>query len=83
MFKIGNVEEGILDTSLYGSFGNAHVYNKEKCKTCWAKFYCSGGCHANAHNFNKNIYEPYDIGCEMEKKRIECALVIQAKLVEK
>lgn len=81
-FKIGSVTGGILDTSLFEEFSNAHVYKKDKCKDCWAKFYCSGGCHANAYNFNKNIYEPYEIGCQMEKKRIECALIIQARLAE-
>lgn len=81
-FKLGNVLEDLLDTSLYRSFADAHVYNKEACNQCWAKFYCSGGCHANAYNFNKNIHIPYKVGCEMEKKRIECALMIQAKLIE-
>ncbi len=81
-FKIGSIMNNALSTSLYNEFSNAHIYNKDKCTKCWAKFYCSGGCHANAYNFNNNIYEPYDIGCEMEKKRIECALTIQAKLAE-
>lgn len=81
-FRIGSIMEGTMKTELYEEFGNAHIYNKEKCTQCWAKFYCSGGCHANAYNFNQNIYEPYDIGCEMEKKRMECALIIQAKLAE-
>lgn len=81
-FKIGSIMDKTLNTSLYNDFSNAHIYNKDKCTKCWAKFYCSGGCHANAYNFNNNIYEPYDIGCEMEKKRIECALTIQAKLAE-
>lgn len=81
-FKIGSIMNDTLSTSLYNEFSNAHIYNKDKCTKCWAKFYCSGGCHANAYNFNNNIYEPYDIGCEMEKKRIECALTIQAKLAE-
>ncbi|MCC5911540.1 MAG: thioether cross-link-forming SCIFF peptide maturase [Clostridiaceae bacterium] len=81
-FKLGSVIEGSLDMSMHNEFANAHVYNKESCNECWAKFYCSGGCHANAYNFNNNIYEPYKIGCEMEKKRIECALMIQAKLME-
>lgn len=79
-FKIGSVLDASLDKSLYYQFSEAHVYNKEKCKACWAKFYCSGGCHANAYNFNQDINIPYDIGCEMEKKRIESALMIQAKL---
>ena len=81
-FKIGTVAEGITNTVLCEEFSNAHIYNKNKCKDCWAKFYCSGGCHANAYNSNKNIYEPYDIGCEMQRKRIECSLIIQAKLAE-
>ncbi|HZK57750.1 MAG TPA: thioether cross-link-forming SCIFF peptide maturase [Clostridia bacterium] len=81
-FKIGTVAEGITDTSVCEEFSNAHIYNKSKCNNCWAKFYCSGGCHANAYNFNNNIYEPYDMGCEMQKKRIECSLIIQAKLAE-
>lgn len=81
-FKLGNVNENTVDISIYNKFSNANVYNKDKCNQCWAKFYCSGGCHANAYNFNKDIYIPYSVGCEMEKKRIECALTIQAKLME-
>lgn len=81
-FRLGSVEDNTLDKSIYNRFSNAHVYNKEKCMKCWAKFYCSGGCHANAYNFSKDINVPYEIGCEMEKKRIECALYIQARLAE-
>lgn len=79
-FKMGNVMAGILDFGLTSEFKNAHVYNKEKCRTCWAKFYCSGGCHANAYNFNDSIYKPYDLGCELEKKRIENSIYIYGKL---
>ncbi|MDR5658063.1 thioether cross-link-forming SCIFF peptide maturase [Serpentinicella sp. ANB-PHB4] len=78
-FLIGNIIDSSVDTTLYNYFQEANVYNKEKCDECWAKFYCSGGCHANAYNFNDDIYKPYDIGCEMEKKRIECAIMIKAK----
>jgi len=81
-FKLGNVREDNYNNHLAHDFKEAHVYNKEKCKTCWAKFYCSGGCHANAYNFNNDINIPYDLGCEMEKKRLEAALYIQAKLME-
>lgn len=80
-FKIGSIMDETIDTSLYGKFSNAHIYNKDKCSKCWAKFYCSGGCHANAYNFNNSIYEPYDIGCEMQRKRIECSLIIQANML--
>lgn len=79
-FKMGNVLAGILDFGLTKEFKNAHVYNKEKCRSCWARFYCSGGCHANAYNFNNDIYVPYDIGCELEKKRIESSIYIYGKL---
>lgn len=78
-FRIGNVNQEYKN-DLYDTFNSAHIYNKAKCKNCWAKFYCSGGCHANAYNINGNILEPYEIGCEMEKKRIECAIGIQAIL---
>lgn len=78
-FRMGSVLEGEIDKSISTSFKNAHVYNKPKCKDCWAKFYCSGGCHANAYNFNKDINMPYDLGCEMEKKRLECAIYLKAK----
>lgn len=80
-FLMGNVNFGEIDRSLNASFKDAHVYNKEKCKKCWAKFYCSGGCHANAYNFNNDIFVPYDLGCEMEMKRLECSIYIQAKLM--
>lgn len=79
-FKMGNVLAGILDFELTNQFKNAHVYNKEKCRTCWAKFYCSGGCHANAYNFNHDIFIPYDLGCELEKKRIESSIYIYGKM---
>jgi uncharacterized protein len=80
-FKMGSVLTGEMDRNLNVDFKNAHVYNKPDCKECWAKFYCSGGCHANAYNFNDDINKPYRLGCEMEKKRLECSLYIQAKLM--
>ena len=81
-FKMGTVFEGEIDATIGKEFKNANVYTKEKCNDCWAKFYCSGGCHANAYNFHNDINEPYELGCEMEKKRIECSLAIHAKLVK-
>lgn len=77
-FKMGNVYDGITNIDIRENFKKANVYSKEDCKNCWARFYCSGGCHANAYNFNHDINKPYKIGCEMEKKRIECAISIQA-----
>lgn len=82
-YKMANIldEEILLPKELKEKFRNAHVYNKEECKNCWNKFYCSGGCHANATNFNNDINKPYELGCEMQRKRTECALMIQAKLM--
>lgn len=79
-FKLGDVYEGVKNSDIRQKFKQANVFSKEECKNCWARFYCSGGCHANAFNANKDITKPYKIGCEMEKKRIECAISILANL---
>lgn len=81
-FIMGNVFDGELDQSMMDTFKNGHIYNKPECMECWARFYCSGGCQANNYNFNNDIHIPYKIGCEMMKKRIECAITIKAKLSE-
>ncbi|MFI3210380.1 MAG: thioether cross-link-forming SCIFF peptide maturase [Peptostreptococcaceae bacterium] len=82
-YKLANIddEEVVFPVDLTDSFRDAHVYSKEDCRTCWNKFYCSGGCHANATNFNNDVMKPYEIGCEMQKKRTECSIMIQAKLM--
>lgn len=79
-FIIGNVDEGIFNEEMVDKFKNVSVNEKPVCKDCWAKYYCSGGCHANAYNFNKDFNIPYSVGCELEKKRIECSIYIKAKL---
>jgi uncharacterized protein len=81
-FKMGNVFDGEVDNKLVTLFKNGHIYNKPKCMNCWARFYCSGGCQANNYAFNKDIHVPYELGCEMMKKRVECAIAIRAKLAE-
>jgi len=81
-FLLGNLDLGISNTGLRERFKSANVYTKKECRECWARFYCSGGCHANAHYANGDILKPYEIGCEMEKKRIECALSVMASLSE-
>ena len=81
--KLANImdEEVVIPKEITDTFRDAHVYSKEDCKKCWNKFYCSGGCHANAINFNNDINKPYELGCEMQKKRTECSIMIQAKLM--
>ena len=79
-FLMGNVDDGITRTDIRDMFKNSNVYSKEKCKNCFAKFYCSGGCAANSYNFHGNINDAYDIGCDLQRKRIECAIMIKAAL---
>lgn len=79
-FLMGNVEEGITKPHIRDEFKTCNVYAKEKCKSCFAKFYCSGGCAANSYNFHGKINDVYDLGCELQRKRIECAIMIKAAL---
>lgn len=81
-FLMGNVDEGIVNTAIRDEFKTCNVYAKEKCKNCFAKFYCSGGCAANSYNFHGSINDAYDIGCELQRKRIECAIMIKAALAD-
>ncbi len=81
-FLMGNVDEGILRTDIRDSFKECNVYAKEKCRDCFAKFYCSGGCAANSYNFHGNITGAYEIGCELQRKRIECAIMLKAAEAE-
>ena len=77
-FLLGNIYDGIKRTDICSSFKKCNVYSKPKCKDCFAKFFCSGGCAANAYNFEGDINESYETGCILERKRVECALMLQA-----
>ncbi|WP_031514289.1 thioether cross-link-forming SCIFF peptide maturase [Desulfofalx alkaliphila] len=81
-FKIGDVRSPELNQGVMAQYKEAHVYNKSSCRACWAKFLCSGGCHANAYAFNKTLLEPHSLGCELAKIRLECALYLKAKQYE-
>ena len=81
-FLMGNVDDGIVKPEIAEEFRGCSVYSKEKCKNCFAKFYCSGGCMANSQKFHGSIHDTYDIGCEMERKRVECAIMMKAALAE-
>ena len=81
-YKLGSVYDDTFDKELSKKFKKAHIYNKPKCKECWARFYCSGGCQANNVNFNGDMTIPYEVGCKMQKKRIECAIALKAADVE-
>ena len=82
-FKMGNIHSGIENLALEKRFGEADIFTKEECRNCWAKLYCSGGCHANSYYSNGDILKPDETVCEMQKKRIECAIMIEAcKMLE-
>lgn len=82
-FLMGNVTDGVVNTELRDQFKQCNVYAKDKCRECFARFYCSGGCAANAYNFHGDIRDAYDVGCALQKKRVECAIMIKAALAAK
>lgn len=82
-YILGNVYDGITNDVLPPVFRDTHVLNKERCCACWAKFFCSGGCHANNIKYGGNIETPFELSCKIQKKRIECAMYIQATLAIK
>ena len=81
-FLMGNVWDGVQKPEIRDAFKECNVYAKEKCRECFARFYCSGGCAANSYNFHGSINDVYDLGCELQRKRVECAIMIKAALAE-
>lgn len=77
-WKMGSIWDWSLDNEKKADFAKATVYDKPECRRCWAKFYCSGGCNANNQQYGGSIRVPNTLSCELEKKRIECAIMIQA-----
>ncbi|HHW46464.1 MAG TPA: thioether cross-link-forming SCIFF peptide maturase [Clostridiales bacterium] len=81
-WKMGNINYGSFNFNMKKEFSSINIYRKEECKNCWAKFYCSGGCSANNLQYQGDILNPHKLSCELEKKRLECAIMIQAALAE-
>lgn len=77
-FLMGNVWDGIKNTELRDTFKSCNVYSKPACADCFARYYCSGGCQANAYNFTGSVNGQYEIGCILQRKRIESAIMIKA-----
>lgn len=77
-YKMGNIDEGTFDMDMKADFAKAHVYSKDECKKCWAKFYCSGGCNANNYQYMGDIRKAHKLSCQLEKKRLECAIMMKA-----
>ncbi|HEY8344763.1 MAG TPA: thioether cross-link-forming SCIFF peptide maturase [Bacillota bacterium] len=81
-FLLGDVFSGINKPEIREEFGQARLYRKEGCSQCWARYYCSGNCHANAYFANGNILKPDLMACELLKKRLECGLALKAMQME-
>ena len=76
-FLIGDVWRGATNKKLRDEFNGCNIYSRAECRDCWARMYCSGGCAANAYNASGSIGSVYELGCEMFKKRIECAIMMK------
>ena len=77
-FKLGNVFDGVDNTEIQGEFEACNVYARKECNDCWAKLYCSGGCAANAYHATGSVRGVYATGCELFRKRMECAIMLEA-----
>ena len=77
-FKLGDVWQGVTNASVREDFASCNVYARPECKDCWAKLYCSGGCAANAYHATGSVRGIYQYGCELFRKRMECAIMLQA-----
>ncbi|MFT3951061.1 MAG: thioether cross-link-forming SCIFF peptide maturase [Oscillospiraceae bacterium] len=77
-FKMGSLYDGTFSQEIKKEFATAHVYSKPDCVKCWAKFYCSGGCNANNYLYAGDIHSAHKLSCEIQKKRLECAILKRA-----
>ena len=76
-YSLGNICDGVTNEAVRDEFKLVNAYARPECKDCWAKLYCSGGCAANAYHATGSIRGVYSYGCELFKKRMECAIMIQ------
>lgn len=81
-FKMGNVLDKTLNMEMKNQFAKTNVYSKDDCKDCWAKFYCSGGCTANNWQYEHDLSKSHHVSCELEKKRLECAVMMEAAMLD-
>lgn len=75
-WKMGNLNDGTFNDDIKTYFAKTHLYSKEGCRDCWAKFYCSGGCNANSFIYEGDCRKPHKLSCELQRKRLECALAL-------
>ena len=76
-FRLGNVWDGVTAPDVQEEFAACNVYTRPECKECWAKLYCSGGCAANAYHSTGSVNGVYAYGCELFRKRMECAIMLE------
>jgi uncharacterized protein len=81
-YSLGNIWEGVKNTQKQEEFRRCNAYTRPECRDCWAKLYCAGGCAANAYHAAGDISGVYQYGCELFKKRIECALLLKVAEAE-
>ena len=81
-FKLGDVWNGVTNCEAQNEFASCNVYAREDCRDCWAKLYCSGGCAANAYHATGSVKGVYKYGCELFKKRMECAIMVAVSRLE-
>ena len=77
-FRLGDVWQGVTAPEVQEDFAACNVYAREECRTCWARLYCSGGCAANGYHATGSVRGVYKTGCELFKKRMECAIWAEA-----
>ena len=77
-FKSFALRGNVMDMAIGVIICLLYTSSRPKCQKCWAKFYCSGGCSAANYNMNHDMNDSYDLGCEMERKRLECAIYLKA-----
>ena len=75
-FRMGNLDTGVTKRDIIKRFMERNVYSSQECKECFARLYCSGGCSANAYHSNGDVSRVYELGCELHRKRVKCAIMM-------
>lgn len=81
-YLLGNIWDGVTNTEIQDKFRHCNAYSRPECRDCWARLYCSGGCAANSYHATGDVNGVYKYGCELFKKRIECAVMMQVAKAE-
>ena len=77
-FRLGDIWHGVTNTEAQSQFASNSLYAHPECRDCWARLYCSGGCAANAYHATGSVTGVYKYGCELFRKRMECAIMLAA-----